>query len=504
MLRILQLFILVFFLLPPWSRAEKANEAIARATAAVQAAAPRAQADPARPIFHVMAPAQWMNDPNGPIYYKGYYHLFYQLHPFSDEDGTKYWGHVRSRDLVKWEPLPIALWPSTETGEAGVWSGCCTINGQGQPMIFYTSIARGTSAQDHAEQWAAIGDDNLIQWRKSPANPVLTEALHGGTKIYDWRDPFVFRDGKQTFLVAGGNLNQAKGGEAVVNIYEAENAALTKWKYRGVLFQDSDLEAKTAECPNFFQLDNQWVLFISPYGKVQYFTGDFDAETCRFEPRSHGLLDYGSFYAPNTMQVPDGRRLVWGWVNGFPGGQGWNGCLSLPRLLSLSRDGQLRQNPAPQLSKLRGKAVKFHNILLDNSNETVRMAGMKLPLKNNDVFLETWNTNTVEIQAEIDMPTAKNFEMQIGGSTNTPPIVVDFNGTELQVMDVKAPLTLTGERKLNLRIFVDRSVLEVFANETVCVTKTIPPRVVANLKLHADGGSATAKLIQAWPMKTIW
>jgi len=192
-------------------------------------------------------------------------------------------------------------------------------------------------------------------------------------------------------------------------------------------------------------------------------------------------------------------------VGGFPGGHGWNGCLSLPRLLTLSRDGQLRQNPAPQLTKLRGKAVKFHNILLDNSTETVRMAGMKLPLKNNGVFLGIWNTNTIEIQAEIDMPTAKNFEMQIGDSKNTSPIVVSFNGTELQVMDVKAPLTLTGERKLNLRIFLDRSVLEVFANETVCITKTIPSHAAAaNLKLHADGGSATAKLIQAWPMKTIW
>src|SRR6266481_1433000 len=156
------------------SQAESTNPEIARATAAVEAAVPRAQADPAHPIFHVTSPAQWMNDPNGPIYYKGYYHLFYQLHPFSDQSGPKYWGHVRSRDLAKWEHLPIALWPSSEAGEAEVWSGCCTINGQGEPMIFYTSIAPGKSAQTLAEQWAAIGDDNLIKWQKSPANPVLS------------------------------------------------------------------------------------------------------------------------------------------------------------------------------------------------------------------------------------------------------------------------------------------------------------------------------------------
>src|SRR6516225_3335386 len=240
----LGLLLLAVVFSPMTSQCETAEEALVRATAAVQAAAPQAQADPARPIFHVTAPAQWMNDPNGPIFYKSHYHLFYQLHPFSDEGGTKYWGHVRSRDLVKWEPLPIALAPSNDKGEAEIWSGSCTINGNGEPMIFYTSIAQGKSAFDHAEQWAATSDDDLIRWQKSPANPVLSEALHGERKIYDWRDPFVFRDRGKAFLVTGGNLNQAKGGQAVVNIYQAQNAELTQWTYRGIMFQHPDPEAR--------------------------------------------------------------------------------------------------------------------------------------------------------------------------------------------------------------------------------------------------------------------
>src|SRR5258708_26600807 len=203
-----ELFLLGALLLPITSCGESADEALTRATAAVKAAAPRAQADPVRPIFHVTAPAQWINDPNGPIFHNGYYHLFYQLHPFRDESGTKYCGHVRSRALVKWEHLPIALAPSNEKGEEAIWSGCCTINGNGEPMIFYTSIAQGKSAFDHAEQWAATSDDDLINWKKSPANPVLSESLHGGKKIYDWRDPFIFRDEKKTFPVAGGHLEK--------------------------------------------------------------------------------------------------------------------------------------------------------------------------------------------------------------------------------------------------------------------------------------------------------
>jgi beta-fructofuranosidase len=490
--RIFPSLLAVVFLLPLAARGELTNAAIARATAAIAAAAPRAQSDPARPIFHVTAPAQWINDPNGPIFYKGFYHLFYQLNPFSDESGPKYWGHVRSRDLVKWEPLTVALWPSTEAGEAEVWSGCCTINGLMQPMIFYTSIAPGKSAQDHAEQWAAIGDDDLIRWRKSPDNPVLTEALHGGTKIYDWRDPFVFHDKKKTFLVTGGNLNRAAGGHATVNIYEAENAGLTQWKYRGVLFEDTDPSARTAECPNFFELGDQWVLFMSPYGKVRYYVGDFDETTCRFRPRTRGLVDCGpNFYAPNTMQVPDGRRLVWGWVTGFPGGHGWNGCLTLPRLLSLSRDGQLQENPAPQLRKLRGRPVAWRGAPLDE-------AGKTFPLP---------KTNTLEISAEIDLQAAKSVVLEIkSDAKDAPPIVVNFDGSEIQVMDTKAALpSPEGERQLNIRIFMDRSVLEVYANQTVCVTKVLPPLDASPiLQIRSVGGEARTKLVEAWPMKTIW
>jgi beta-fructofuranosidase len=465
---------------------------ISRAMAALQAAAPRAQADPARPIFHITAPAQWMNDPNGPIYYHGAYHLFYQLHPFSDGDGPKYWGHVRSRDLAKWDALPVALAPSTETGEAGVWSGCCTVNGKGEPMIFYTSVATGQSAQTHAEQWAAIGDEDLITWRKYPGNPVLSESLHGGKKIYDWRDPFIFRHRGRTFLVTGGNLNQAQGGQAVVNIYEAENPALTQWKYRGVLFRIPDPEARTAECPNFFRLGDRWVLFVSPYGKVQYYVGDFDAETCRFQPRSHGFLDYGpNFYAPNTMQLPDGRRIVWGWVNGFPGGRRWNGCLTVPRVLSLSSDGQLRESPAPQLRKLRGSAVTSKNLALGGAGAVFRLP----------------HTNTLEILAEILLRNSDSVVLSLQKSAaDSSPVVMKFDGAKFEMANAEGPLLLAGpERKLTLRLYVDRSVLEIFANDSLCATKIISPLDAnATLQIKSTDGSAQAKRIQAWPMKSIW
>ena len=188
------------------------------------------------------------------------------------------------------------------------------------------------------------------------------------------------------------------------------------------LFRHPDPNAPTVECPNFFQLGKQWVLFVSPYGRVQYFTGDFDAASCRFTAHARGLVDYGaSFYAPNTMQVPDGRRLVWGWLNGFPGGHGWNGCLSLPRQLSLARDGQLRQIPAPQLAKLRGKPVEWRHLRLSGDGETLRLPEDEQRLSSG---------------ADIRIPSAKRIALELkSGSPGATPLVLTFDGAQLTVLD---------------------------------------------------------------------
>jgi len=115
-------------------------------------------------------------------------------------------------------------------------------------------------------------------------------------------------------------------------------------------------------------------------------------------------------------------------------------------------------------------------------------------------------TNTLEIETEIDLQSATSVGLGIKSGNTDAQVMLNFNGLELQVLDAKAPLTLAqGDRKLKLRIFIDRSVLEVFANETVCVTKTIAPlEANASLEIRAGGGNANAERIRAWPMKTIW
>src|SRR5439155_10791001 len=133
-------------------------------------------------------------------------------------------------------------------GEEHVSSDCAVVTKKGKRMLFYTSIGNRLP-----EQWAAIPEDEEpMKWKKHPANPILTEALHGSVKVHEWRDPFIFTLGDQTCMVLGGNLNASKGGQAVVNVYRAENEELTKWRYEGVLFQHPDADVKNIECPLFF------------------------------------------------------------------------------------------------------------------------------------------------------------------------------------------------------------------------------------------------------------
>ncbi len=438
-----------------------------RAIASTHKAGQKVANDPDRPTFHVLAPGNWINDPNGPIYYKGFYHLFYQHNPYGDDWGNMHWGHVRSRDLAHWEHLPIALAPSKAEGEDHVFSGCATIGPDGKPMIFYTSIGPRLP-----EQWAAVPlDDDLTTWKKHPANPVLTEALHGDVKVHEWRDPFIFPANGHTYMVLGGNLNGNKGGEGVVNVYRAENESLTAWKYLGVLFQHPDQDVKNVECPLFFPLDGRWVLIVSQGRPVDWFVGDLNEETMRFTPTARGKLDLGEVYAPNVlMNDPKGRRILWGWVNGFPAGRGWRHCLTLPRVLSIGPDGTLRQAPVKELEALRGsfggqdpagQAIELHRAIERGGVEVLRREN---------------GQNGVRIA---------------------------FDGETLDVAGLRVPLKKQGP--LDLHVFVDHAVMEVYADDgRLCVTKVVGSRDRGNGVQWFGTPAAPPKVDGTWPIQTIW
>jgi sucrose-6-phosphate hydrolase SacC (GH32 family) len=464
-----------------------ANDALTRAMSSVQGATARVQNDPNRPVYHVLPPALWNNDPDGPIFHNGFYHLFYQHNPYGDRWEHMHWGHVRSKDLVHWEHLPIALWPSQELGENHVFSGCAAVTKKGEVLLLYTSIGNRLP-----EQWAAVAeDDDLVRWRKHKANPVLTEKLHGDVKVHEWRDPFVFAHEGRQYLVAGGNLNGSKGGQAVVNVYRAESDELTEWRYLGVLFQHPDAGVRNIECPNFFKLGERWVLIVSQGRPVQFFTGDLDPTTMRFTARTRGVMDHGDYYAPNCLADDRGRRVLWGWVTGFKGGQGWNGCLTLPRLLTLHADGTLGQAPPPELQQLRGEAAKLADVALADSAKV----------------LEQVQGDALEIMAEFEPGDAKSFGLRVRRAADgSRAVTIRYDGRELDLAGTKVPLPLReGEKTLRLHVFVDHSVLEVYAGDRECVTRVVYPEAKdVGVEVFASGGRATLRTLQAWRLKTIW
>lgn len=449
------------------------------ATAAVEAAAPLADADPLRPVYHFRPPAQWMNDPNGTIYHNGWFHLFYQHNPYEAKWGPMYWGHARSRDLVHWEHLPIALVPSADEGESHCYSGCAAINGQGKPLIFYTSVARRpdddgklVNIRPH-EQWAAVSDDWIV-WRKYPANPILPP--QPGFRD-DWRDPFYFQHAGRSFMVVG------MCGEGTA-LYEADGDTLLGWSTRGMV---SDI---SAECPNLFPLQGRFVYLFSPFNAVEYRVGGFDAEKLLFVADTEGILDPGrvdgnGFYASNVLFDGEGRCVLFGWLNGC-GGEAWRGCLSLPRELTIGEDGHPRQRPVRELERLRMRQVEV-------AQTTLRDGSMALPNPDG---------NNLEIDISFARKGAAACGLRLTWAAHES--LIRFDGASFEVAGATGAFPLAADEPLQLQVFFDRSVLEVFVNDgRTCISRCLeaglePVSLEAAVEGEATVSGTIYELKPAW------
>jgi beta-fructofuranosidase len=432
------------------------EELLSKAEESIRQAAERVKDDPARPSYHVLSPAQWINDPNGPLFHDGWYHLFYQHNPYGDEWGHMHWGHVRSKDLAHWERLPLALWPSKSKGEDHVFSGSAAVTKKGEVLLFYTSIGKRAP-----EQWVAIPEDrDLLRWKKHPANPVLAASQHGDVQVHEWRDPYVFRSiGGRAYMVCGGNLNATKGGEAAVFLYRAEDEDLLKWKYLGVLFKHPDVSVKNIECPIFFNAGAKWVLIVSPHRLPDYFTGDFDEERGTFKTEARGIVDPGHFYAPSVCPDGKGRLLLWGWVNGFPAKKGWRHCLTLPRGLGVGAAGELLQEPAPELEALRGE----RRMLEPGKPERLDRRAAELIL-------------------------GEGALVRIGKSE------VSASGGKLIVAGKSVDLPAAAGR---IRVFWDGTLLEVYAaGGRIAMSRVIP---LEEPTVEAEGAG-----VELWPLRPGW
>ncbi len=482
---------------PAWpEKTEYADPNITKAMEAVRAGIAACREDPTRPVYHFRPPARWMNDICGAIFYKGYYHVFYQINPYGDgwgADGSS-WAHARSKDLVRWGHLPIALHPLTAQRERRCNSGSIAINADGTPMIFYTFVPKHDKATKlgKREQWAAMAtDDDLIGWRRIKENPLLAAGTNGVPDSVNggWSDPFVFKVAGRTFATfksCGGLLA------------EAQNPTLTEWKCVG------RMDSVSGECPNFFKLADKWVLLRSTY-PPSYRVGTFDPEKMAFVETegTGGTLDYvygpkrrgvnhRGFYGTNVLFDDRGRCVLFGWVSGFKTGRGWDGCMSLPRIISLDGDDNLIQTPAPELKKLRGKGLNVKEVVVSNESKVIRGAA----------------GDTIELVAEFDPGDAKAFGLKLRCSKDgTNALVVRHHREKLTIGGADVPIPLGNEpRRLKLHVFLDKSVMEVFVNDgRACVTQVVYPGPNdLGLEVFAEGGRATLLSLDVWQISSIW
>lgn len=420
----------------------QADPDLVKAMDAVRAAVPTAEADPQRPQYHFRPPANWTNDPNGTIFYKGWHHLFYQLNPFAARAGNQHWGHARSRDLVNWEHLPIAIWPSADKGERAIFSGGAILAGDGKPRLIYTSIGH-----PQPEQWMMIPkDDELLSWEKYSGNPVLTQAAHGNVLVSQWRDPFMFRERGRAYMVCGGNISGGRGGAGQVQLYRAEKDDLSEWKHLGAVFHGLERDLYNIECPNLFKLDNKWVLIFSPHRPCEYYVGDLDLDRVHFVPETHGVLDPGDAYASNISVDGTGRTILWLWGRtNTPPEKGWGSVIAMPRVISIGADGLLRQVPAPEFQSLRGEMKSFDASPLEHPFVLSGVPG-----------------DATEIEAEFTGGGSYGFELR-RSADGKPGIVVSIQGQYLNVGNVRTYVGNTGRNKL--RLFLDKRSIEVYVNE---------------------------------------
>ncbi len=462
----------------------------------------RLAGDAHRPLYHFLPPANWMNDPNGLIQYGGRYHLFYQCNPSGPTWENIHWGSAVSEDLVHWTDRPVALAPTPGSADAdGCWSGCA-VDHDGTPTLIYT----GGRGSQQLPCLATSGDD-LLSWRKYPGNPIIA-APPSELDVIGFRDPMVWRDSGTWYQVLGSGL---RGVAGAVLLYRSSD--LLQWQYVGPLLVGDGASGLMWECPDFFPLDGRHVLVVSSEFDrvVQAFAGPYQDH--RFRPERRDVVDYGRyFYAPRSLSDTAGRRLMWGWIREGRGdaaaqAAGWAGVMSLPRVLSMRADGALGMSPAPELAVLRGARNATSSMPLPSDSRTVLddVAGACLEIQ---MVLEPGESGTCGIVVR-RTPDGRE-ETRIGYDVAASRLWVDRACSSLDPEVDREPcggrLLLAPGEPLSLHIFLDCSVLEIFANGRLCLTDRIYPTRpdAGGIALFAEGGPACVMSLDIWNMTPVW
>lgn len=487
------------------------------------------KSDGYRPIYHFSPDSNWINDPNGLVYYDGEYHLFYQYNPHGTKWGHMSWGHSVSNDLINWKTLPVALYEEKnrkDNDTVMIFSGCAVVDKKNTsgfgtidnpPMVaIYTSFVhkgKRLGSQDYIEvaqsQSIAYSIDKGRTWTKYADNPVLD------IKSLNYRDPKVFwyePEQKWVLILVRSDIHE-------VWLYESKD--LKHWDFMSSWGNEGNTAA-VWECPDLFELpvlgtnENKWVMLISAgheqqgYVGMQYFVGDFDGKN--FKPvKEYSLpdyLDYGKDYyaAVSYNDVPNNRRITAAWANNWvyareiPTSDIWRGLFTVPRELALIKSGnnyKLIQQPVAELKKFRKKISTSSELILNSS------------------IVDKYAGNTYEMEFTIWPGEAKRSGVKIlKGDKEETLIYYDKESNQL-VFDrtrsgnvgfhdkfpsvEKAPVTLKDGR-LKIRVLIDKSIVEVFVNdgEAVITDLVFPTENKGGIEYFSEGGKAKITNLKIW------
>ena len=479
----------------------------ARSMSTLAATSPLAN-DFDRPDFHLLPPHNWMNDPNGPLWWKGNYHLFYQLNPHAAVWGDMHWGHAISKDMIHWQHEPIALAPTPGGADSdGCFSGSALVY-RGLPAFLFTGVKRVPgneatildSAHNLREQqmMAIAADDSLRRWRKLE-QPVIA-APPAGIDATGFRDPCLWSeinsDGKEEWLLILGSGMRGVGGCAL--LYRAKHGSdLREWEYLHPLAigrkntktwptttGDTVDSGEMWECPDFFAIDGSHCLLYSTERKVFWTTGEYRER--KFAASQNGLLDHGAFYAPKSFLTPDGRRILWGWITETrPEAEfaraGWAGAMSLPRELGV-KDGRLTIKPAAEVLSLRG--AKDEITIREGAPVRKKLATLR-----REILIENVSAKQ-GLTLRLNQSGKTLWQLTLDGFQG----LVHVDTTEFKLLQGEAPA---------LRLFLDGSVIEAFFGGVEAFTARVYGLQPGEGELELTSAGEGIITGQMWEMKSI-
>ena len=433
--------------------------------------------------YHLMAPIGWINDPNGFVYFEGEYHLFYQFYPYDSTWGPMHWGHAKSKDLVQWEDMPVALAPTEEYEADGCFSGSA-IEKDGKLYLMYTGHYERNGIKKEV-QCMAVSEDG-IHFEKYALNPVIDEShIAGVAAIEDFRDPKVFKKGKVYYSVIASKTADERGQ---ILLFQSED--LLNWTFKSVLLEGEVHQGIMWECPDLFHLDGKDVLIMSPiemekegnaYENINStvaFIGTVDWQTGKFQVDNYHEIDSGlDFYAPQTCIDSKNRRIMVAWMQMWSRtmptnelGHLWAGAMTLPRELSIEQN-RLIQKP-------------IQSIYTYIQNEKIIEID---ELTDADLLCEKMDSESSYLKFDATVQEAQQLTFEIAKSENETILVMydvikeqlsvsrammgdTISGSEIEHLDQRKAHVPMKNSRLHLEFFRDTSSIEIFTGGSVTMT----------------------------------